>query len=359
MATISLCMIVKNEEKTLATCLDSIHQLVDEIIIADTGSTDNTKEIAKKFTSKIYDFTWIEDFSEARNFSFSKASEDYILWLDADDVLLKDDQSKFKRLKDELKNEIDAVSMPYLLSFDENNQVTHSVRRNRLVKRSNHFKWRGAVHEYLEVGGNILPSDVRIKHCKEDTELTDRNIKIYEKMLADGKDFTPRDMYYYANECYDHQDLRKAIEYYKKFIETNKGWVEDIIASYGKLADCYILLNDYQPAIDHILQSFKLDIPRADQCCRLGYIFLNTSAIEKAIYWYELAAASDYERDKQKGGFINASCYTWLPHLQLCVCYDKMNDPKKAYYHNNLAKQFNPVHSSILQNEAYLNSLLK
>ena len=57
-------------------------------------------------------------------------------------------------------------------------------------------------------------------------------------MLADGKDFTPRDLYYYANECYDHQDLGKAIEYYKKFIETNKGWVEDIIASYGKLADC-------------------------------------------------------------------------------------------------------------------------
>ena len=144
MATISLCMIVKNEEKTLATCLDSIHELVDEIIIADTGSTDNTKEIAKKFTSKIYDFTWIEDFSEARNFSFSKASEDYILWLDADDVLLKEDQSKFKRLKDELKNEFDAVSMPYLLSFDENNQVTHSVRRNRLVKRMQSFQMAGS-----------------------------------------------------------------------------------------------------------------------------------------------------------------------------------------------------------------------
>ena len=74
MITISLCMIVKNEEKVLARCLDSIADLMDEIIIVDTGSSDNTKEIAKKYTDKIYDFTWIDDFSAARNFAFSKAT---------------------------------------------------------------------------------------------------------------------------------------------------------------------------------------------------------------------------------------------------------------------------------------------
>ena len=71
MITISLCMIVKNEEKVLARCLDSIADLMDEIIIVDTGSSDNTKEIAKKYTDKIYDFAWIDDFSAARNYSFS------------------------------------------------------------------------------------------------------------------------------------------------------------------------------------------------------------------------------------------------------------------------------------------------
>lgn len=70
MITISLCMIVKNEEKVLARCLDSIADLMDEIIIVDTGSSDNTKEIAKKYTDKIYDFAWIDDFSAARNYSF-------------------------------------------------------------------------------------------------------------------------------------------------------------------------------------------------------------------------------------------------------------------------------------------------
>ena len=78
MITISLCMIVKNEERILARCLDSVKDLVDEIIIVDTGSADATKRIAAEYTDKIYDFTWIDDFSAARNFAFSKASKEYI-----------------------------------------------------------------------------------------------------------------------------------------------------------------------------------------------------------------------------------------------------------------------------------------
>ena len=85
MITISLCMIIKNEEAVLARCLNSILELMDEIIIVDTGSTDRTKEIAAKYTDKIYDFAWNSDFSAARNFSFSKATMDYIYVADADE----------------------------------------------------------------------------------------------------------------------------------------------------------------------------------------------------------------------------------------------------------------------------------
>ncbi|PET44572.1 glycosyltransferase family 2 protein, partial [Bacillus cereus] len=87
MITISLCMIVKNEEHTLARCLDSIANIPDEIIIIDTGSTDNTKKIAATYTKHIFDFQWCNDFSQARNYSFQQATQEYILWLDADDIL--------------------------------------------------------------------------------------------------------------------------------------------------------------------------------------------------------------------------------------------------------------------------------
>lgn len=96
MITLSLCMIVKDEEDVLRRCLDSVKEIVDEIIIVDTGSTDKTKLIASEFTDKIFDFKWCDDFSKARNFSFSKATKEYIIWLDADDVILEEDKLKIK-----------------------------------------------------------------------------------------------------------------------------------------------------------------------------------------------------------------------------------------------------------------------
>ena len=111
MITISLCMIVKNEEEVLDRCLSSIADLMDEIIIVDTGSTDRTKEIARRYTSKIYDFTWTGNFADARNYSFSKASAQYIYCADADEVLDAENHAKFRLLKKGLLPEIDIVQM--------------------------------------------------------------------------------------------------------------------------------------------------------------------------------------------------------------------------------------------------------
>src|SRR5262249_27219816 len=81
-ARVSLCMIVKHEERHLATCLQSVHDLVDEMILVDTGSTDRTKDIAREFGAKVIDFTWQDSFAAARNASLKHATSDWILWLD-------------------------------------------------------------------------------------------------------------------------------------------------------------------------------------------------------------------------------------------------------------------------------------
>ena len=140
MVTISLCMIVKNEEEVIGRCLESVKNLVDEINIVDTGSTDNTKKIVEPFTDRIFDFQWIDNFAAARNFSFQQATKEYILWLDADDVFSAEEQEKFKVLKESLTNDIDAVSMNYYLSFDDEGTVSSSLRRYRLVKQENQFQ---------------------------------------------------------------------------------------------------------------------------------------------------------------------------------------------------------------------------
>jgi glycosyltransferase involved in cell wall biosynthesis len=141
-------MIVKNEEELLHQCLESVKDICDEVIIVDMGSTDKTKEIAKQFTKKIIDFKWMDDFAAARNFAFSHATMDYILWLDAGDTLLKEDQLKFKELKTNLNHTIDVVSLIYNIDFDEFGNPSLNYRSNRLVKREKYFHWVGPVHEY-------------------------------------------------------------------------------------------------------------------------------------------------------------------------------------------------------------------
>lgn len=103
----------KNEERILKRCLDSVRDLVDEIIIVDTGSTDATKWIAAGYTDKIYDFTWNDDFSAARNFAFSKATKEYIYSADADEVLSEENRRRFRLLKETLLPEIEIVQMKY------------------------------------------------------------------------------------------------------------------------------------------------------------------------------------------------------------------------------------------------------
>ncbi|MBC8079471.1 MAG: glycosyltransferase family 2 protein, partial [Gorillibacterium sp.] len=223
-------MIVKNEADIIGRCLNSVCDVVDEIIIVDTGSTDVTKSIVQKYTQQIYDFVWVDDFAAARNYAFNQASKDYIFWLDADDIMTDNERSKFAALKDTLDPSVDSVTMSYHLAFDEFGEVTSSLRRNRLVKRINKFQWVSPVHEYLEVWGSIVNSDIAVTHSSLHHD-NERNLLIYEKRLNLGEEFSPRDLYYYANELIDHRRYKDAISFYEKFLATGKGWVEDNISA--------------------------------------------------------------------------------------------------------------------------------
>src|SRR5699024_5955738 len=116
--TLSLCMIVKNEEDVIGRCLECVIDIFDEIIVVDTGSDDNTKEIVKKYNKNLYYFKWIDDFEAARNYAFSKATKNYIMWLDADDIILNQDREKIKELKMNMDKSIDIVMMKYNTNFD-------------------------------------------------------------------------------------------------------------------------------------------------------------------------------------------------------------------------------------------------
>lgn len=165
MITISLCMIVKNEERILARCLDSVKDLVDEIVIVDTGSADATRRIAQTYTDRVYDFTWIDDFSAARNFAFSKATCEYIYSADADEVLSEENRARFQVLKETLLPEIEIVQMKYgnqlhngtVYNFDEE-------YRPKLFKRLRNFIWEEPIHEMVRLEPVVYDSDIVITH---------------------------------------------------------------------------------------------------------------------------------------------------------------------------------------------------
>ncbi|MCL5125413.1 MAG: glycosyltransferase family 2 protein [Deltaproteobacteria bacterium] len=353
--SISLCMIVKNEEGVIAHCLDTVKDIIDEIIILDTGSTDRTKEIVSRYTDRIYDFSWIDDFAAARNYSFSHATKEYILWLDADDVVLEEDRQKLLELKKTMDMSIDAVNMHYVLAYDQHGSAIFSLRRNRLVKACRHFQWVGAVHEYIEVDGIIQNSDIVITH-KGDHRDSDRNLRIYENRLAKGEEFGPRDLYYYANELREHLQYSKAVEFYRKFLALDAGWVEDKISACSKLADCFNVLGDPAEERMSVLKSFNYDSPRAEFCCRLGYQDLQAGKYKQAVFWYKLAAG--LENPTECWGPINHAYWTWLPHLQLCVCYDRMGQHELAYQHNEIARTYIPDDPRVLHNKKYLEDLV-
>lgn len=347
--TISLCMIVKNEAEVLARCLDTVKDIVDEINIIDTGSTDNTVAIAKKYTDRVFQFTWTGKFKDARNESFQYATKDYILYLDADDVLLPEDQEKLTQLKQALDPRVDSVSMYYHAGIDEFDNVTLKYRRNRLVKTSRNFQWKGDCHNYLEVSGNVINSDIAITH-KKTAHSVGRNLSIYEEKIKNGDTFSPRDYFYYGNELLDNGHYEQAIENYTKNINMADGWIEDKVYACINRADCYRLLGKPDEQLPSLLKSLQFaKKPRPEISSRIGYHYQQKREFDPAIFWYKLAL--ELEDDPNKWSFTYPAYSTWYPHLQLCVCYYNVQNYNKAYEHNEKALQYRPQDERILFNK--------
>ena len=289
MVTISLCMIIKNEEEVIGRCLSTVHEFVDEIIIVDTGSSDKSKEIVKQYTDKIIDFKWIDDFSAARNASFSQATMDYIMWLDADDILLESDVNAFMKLKEELDPSIDMVMMKYNVAFDEEGNPTLSYFRERLMKRSMNYQWVSPIHEVITPLGNIEYSNIAITHKKMKSSDSNRNLDIFRKMIEKGMPFDARQQFYYARELYYHQFYQDAINEFHNFLDNEFGWVENKINACVDLANCCKAMNQPKKQLEALFHSFQYDLPRAEICCELGNYFLMDNQLKLAIFWYQQA----------------------------------------------------------------------
>ena len=350
MCLLSLCMIVKNEQDVLERCLGSCFELFDEIIIVDTGSTDDTLKIAKKYTTQIYNFEWCDDFSKARNFAFSKAVGKYVMWLDADDVISRKNLQQLLALKQNLTADV------YMLKYDigfVNGEPMLSYFRERIIKNCKHAVWRGVVHECIVPFGKIERLDIHIEHKKIKNGDFARNYKIYKK-LTKMRALTPREQYYFGRELYDNKKYSQSYSVLSKFVLSGAGWSENVIDALYLLAIIALIKNKVNIAQKWLYTTFDYDEPRANVCCQIGDIFLGQKKYRQAIWWY--LRAVECEDVTAKGGFCQLQYYNYYPYLQLCVCYFNLGELKLAQKYNNMAAEFFESEQT-LNNKKYFDSL--
>ena len=320
MITVSLCMIVKNEEDILARCLDSLKGLMDEIIIVDTGSTDRTKEIAANYTDKIYDFSWCDDFAAARNFSFSKATKEYIYAPDADEVLDEINRRRFMMLKAALLPEIEIVQMKYITPHKYNTIQNAAMEyRPKLYKRLRTFTWVNPVHETVRLEPVVYDSDICIQHLPQSMH-GKRDFKIFKQSFEKNGTLPKSIATMYAKElikCGTLEDFSNALPYFLGEYQKSP----DIEAS-CVLSRYYRLHGDIDKFFSVALKNVATD-GCSEICCELGAYYFSKADYDEASLWYYNAAF------EVKPVLDIASGGGKALHA-LSECYSKWADAKQA-----------------------------
>jgi tetratricopeptide (TPR) repeat protein len=162
-------MIVRNEEENLGACLESVADLMDEIVVVDTGSTDRTRDVARRFGARVSEFPWVDSFAAARNESLRHATGDWVFWLDADERLTGANRTKLQRLFAGLGQENKAYGMKFLYLPEPGNMLTTEVKHVRLFRHHPGVRWQNRIGEDIlpalrAAGASVEWTDITIEH---------------------------------------------------------------------------------------------------------------------------------------------------------------------------------------------------
>lgn len=335
--TLGVSMIVKNEEKLLDACLKSVADIVDEIVVVDTGSTDSTIDIAKKYSATVYSYPWDNSFSNARNFSISKSTCDWILLLDADEQLFNQDKDKLLDfIKTTDKDGAHFKIYNFVGEGSGSNYTFHNALR--LVKNSNKYKFYGDIHEqYKRINGKtsrdkFATLDIRINHygylddVVKEKDKRKRNIPLLLKQLEKN----PNDSFAkfnLGNEYLALGDHEKALEIYQdsmKNLKTNEAYTPHM---FHRASMCLYMLKRYDEAVATLSQGLVI----YPQCTDMEYLKGLILADQKR---YTLAIDS-FNKSLSMGEAPNSLlftdfCGTTKPLLALGRLYLKLHDYQRA-----------------------------
>lgn len=282
---LSLAMIVKNEEEKLARCLNSVKAYVDEILIVDTGSTDKTKEIALSFGAKIFDFAWCGDFSKARNYSIEKTTGDYVLSMDADQILMKFEKEQALKYM-EGKRVLGLAEI--VNSYTQNGQKVLD-RSYAAAVFPREARYVGPVHEQIDTSYPRLKLPITIFHDgydHRDESKARRNIDILEKALKEQSN--PYLAYKLAQEYRGIEQLKKADQLFStayRTAEKDRNYYPNLVVEYlGNL----VQIKAFESALEIVQQEEKrfYDYPEFHFACGALFMDLVLSDPSKYIQYF-------------------------------------------------------------------------
>lgn len=334
MITVSACLIVKNEENVLARCLLSLKDLVDEIILVDTGSTDRTKAVGEQFGCRIFDFSWVDDFAAARNFSFDKAEMDYIYVADADEVIDEENRKRFLHLKKCILPEIEIVQMKYTNQLRFNTTYNFDTEyRPKLFKRNRRFEWQDPVHETVRLDPVIFDSDIEIIHMPEGNH-SKRDFGIFQKLIKKEIPLSKKLRTMYARELFisgEDQDFLEAEEYFASLLSEDRE-EEELKVIQCVLTRCGRIRHDADQILKNALKNVACKTASAEVCFDVGEYFLEKGDLQEAVIWFYNAA---YETDSE----LNIRYSGEFPLLKLAICYRQAGDMKQSELYQELARK--------------------
>lgn len=256
MKHLAVCMIVRNESELILKCLESVKD-ADEFVIVDTGSEDNTKEIVSKFlqgrNGRLYHFKWIDDFAAARNFAQSKVKSDFVLIIDADEVLM----SGMAKLKQAIQKPVNCIEVKVITDKEE-------MFAPRCFVKS--IQWIGAIHNRLDYKGKYVTlTDVVINGVSSPAHQLDpdRTKRILEKELT--KDPTNlRYIYYYGREWLKRGELERMIVWFERYQRQNPPYTNETGEVWFLLGHAYSMLGQPIKAIDCLFEAIKINPDHRD-----------------------------------------------------------------------------------------------
>lgn len=292
MITISVCMIVKNESTILPRCLDSLKGLWDELVIVDTGSDDDTIEIAKRYTDKVYQYEWTGDFSQARNYALSKATCEYIYTADADEILEGDNYDKFLALKQCMDESIDVVQMYYGNQLENGTVYNYDKElRPKLFRRIKPILFYEPIHETLKIEPVIIDSEIVITHKPLHVHTT-RDLGAFRKIIDSGERLSTRLQHFFARELYMADSdslLAEFADYlYNVVIDPDRD-TDEIAEACTLLVRHHRLRGEYTDMFDNVIKVMAIE-SNSELCVELGEYYCSLGRYEDAGIWYYNAA---------------------------------------------------------------------